>query len=173
MRSSGNSLLMRTPRRGLKPVTFEGRVIIIRDQDKLHEGNTGLARGYTFADFVGALNKRVFFWPGTAARPIDSGVRHFERYEDECPIILRIDFESVHTLNPRAVPLFCRYNSGSPRCRLPHGKKSPRGPNTFLPAPDFDETPGKVVEVTFSTEIILPPNTEFSPRPSGPWRGLF
>ena len=153
-------------------MTFEGRAIIIRDQDKLHEGNTGLARGYTFADFVGALNKQIFFWPGVAAGPIDSGMRHFERYEDERPLILRIDFESLHDVNPRAVPLFCRYNSGSPRCTPPHGRKSPRGPNTFLSAADFKETPSKVVEVTFSAEIILPPKTEFGTHPCGPWKRL-
>lgn len=172
MERSGNVGLMRTPRRGLKSVSFEGRVIIIRDQDRLHEGNTGLARGYAFPDLIRALNRQIFFWPGTAAGPIGSGMRHFERYADERPFILRVEFESLHSLNSRIPPLFCRYNSGSPRCTPPHGRKSPRGPNTFVSAANFNETPGKVVEVTFSAEINLPPDTQFSTHPRGPWKRL-
>src|SRR5215471_3131572 len=143
---SGNAALMRTPRRGPKPVIFQGRTIIICDQDRLHEANAGLPRGYTFSHLLGDLNKRIFFWPGTSTGPIEYGVRHFARYADQRPVVLRVGFESLRAVNPRAIPLFCRYNSGSPRCIPPHGKKSPRGPDTFIDANDFDGQPGQVVE---------------------------
>lgn len=162
--------LIRTLRRGSRQVSFENRTIVIRDQDRLHRGNTGVPTGYTFEDLIEALNRRIFFWPGTSAGPISYGQRHFERYEDEHPVILRINFQSLLDSNPLAIPFLCRYNSGSPRCF--GGKKSPRGPNTFLSAADFDETPSKVVEVTFDAEIILPPTTHFGIHPSGPWKKL-
>ena len=164
--------LLQTPRRGHKPVTFEGRNIVIRDQDYLHKGNTGLSKGYSFEEFIGSLNGRVFFWPGTVSGPIVSGIRHFERYVEERPrpVILRLDFQLLLTANPGAVPLFCRYNSGSPRCSF--GNKSPRGPNTFVTASEFKETASKVVEVTFNHEITLPPRAEYGANPRGPWKKL-
>jgi len=171
LRGSGNDDLMRTPRRGHKPVTFRGRDIKLRDQDKLHLGPTGLQRGFSFADLVAAINGRVFFWAGTSAGPVPSGLRHFERYESERPVILRVGFTSLIALNPSANPLFCRYNSGSPRCS--NARKSPRGPDTFLAAGAFTGTPSGVVEVTFDTEVSLPPDTECGSRPEGPWRRLF
>ena len=171
LQGSGNNDLMRTPRRGPKPLTFRGREIKLRDQDKLHRGPTGLQRGFSFADLVAAINGRVFFWPGTVAGPVPSGIRHFERYEGERPVILRVGFTSLVTLNPSVNPLFCRYNSGSPRCS--NARKSPRGPDTFLSARAFTGTPSAVVEVTFGAEISLPPDTEYGPRPEGPWNRLF
>jgi len=162
--------LIRTLRRGFRRLTFEGRTIVIRDQDKLHRGHAGIPNGYTFEDLIEALNRRIFFWPGTGAGPISYGRRHFERYEEEHPVILRIEFQSLLDANRLASPFYCRYNSGSPRCF--DGKKSPRGPTTFLSAADFNEAPGKVVEVTFDTEIILPPTTQFGMHPSGPWKRL-
>jgi hypothetical protein len=129
-----------------------------------------LPKGYRFEDFIEYLNRRVFFWPGDDAGPIAYGVRHFGRYSREDPIVLRMDFQSLLYANPAANPLFCRYNSGSPRCS--NGKKIPRGPNTFVSAHNFIEVPSKVVEVTFETQIVLPPNTEYGTRPAGPWRLL-
>jgi hypothetical protein len=171
LQESGNHNLMRTPRRGPKPVTFRGKEIKLRDQDKLHRGPSGLQRGFSFADLVAAVNGRVFFWAGTITGPVPSGVRHFERYEGERPVILRVEFKSLITLNPNIGPLFCRYNSGSPRCS--NGRKSPRGPETFLSAAVFTGTPCAVVEVTFDGEVSLPPDTECGPRPGGPWKRLF
>jgi hypothetical protein len=162
--------LIRTLRRGPRQVSFEGRTIVIRDQDRLHRGNTGVPSGFTFEDLIESLNRRIFFWPGASAGPISYGRRHFERYEEEHPVILRIDFQSLLSVNHSASPFYCRYNSGSPRCS--DGKKSPRGPNTFVSATDFHETPSKVVEVTFDTEIILPPTTQFGMHPAGPWKKL-
>jgi hypothetical protein len=171
MERAGRADLIRTRRRGHERVTIESRVIVLRDQSPLHKGNAKLPRGYTFEGFLESLNRRIFFWPGNEAGPIAYGIRHFQHYENENPIMLRMDFESLLRANPLIEPLYCRYNSGSPRCS--HGKKSPRGPNTFVSANNFLETPGKVVEVTFDSEILLPRNAESSSRPSGPWRLLF
>jgi hypothetical protein len=143
-------------------------VVWIRDQAPLREGNIRFSNGYAFGDLIESLNRRIFFWPGLGAKPISYGMRHFERYEGEKPVVLRIGFEALLRANPGVAPRFCRYNSGSPRCS--NGKRSPRGPDTFLLAQDFHETASKVVEVTFDTEIRLPQDTEFGETPKGPWR---
>jgi hypothetical protein len=162
--------LMRTPRRSPVELTVDGRTIILRDQIPLYEGKMQLPEGYTFAQFVESLNKRIFFWPGDDNGPIDYGQRHFKCYTNEKPIILRIDFQALCDLNPSADPLFCPYNSGSPR--VSYGNKSPRGPHTFLSSVSFPRTPCKVVEVTFETKIALPLTAQFGMHPKGPWKKL-
>jgi hypothetical protein len=171
MELAGRTDLMRIPRRAHVELAVAKRVIGLRDQKPLHEGKMRLPNGYTFPQFIESLNRRLFFWPGDENRPINSGMRHFECYKKEKPIILRIDFEQMLRINPSARPLFCRYNSGSPR--VTSGIKSPRGPDIFLAAHDFQESPCKVVEATFESEMILPPNTQFALHPSGPWKILF
>jgi hypothetical protein len=170
LRRGGRIELMRTPRRRPEPVMIDGTQIILRDQGPLHKGNMRLSRGHTFEQFVESLNDRVFFWPGEQRGPISYGIRHFEAYRDEQPSILRVRIEHLLSVNPEVTPLFCRYNSGSPRCS--YGKRSPRGPSTFLAAQSFEESPGRVVEVTFLASLALPPETEYGIHPGGPWRRL-
>jgi hypothetical protein len=151
-------------------ITIGPDVIVIRDQAPLHKGNLNLPFGYTFGEFVESLNSRVFFWPGTAAGPISYGIRHFERYRNELPSILRITLASLLSVNSFASAMFCKYNSGSPRCS--YGAKSPRGPLTFLSAAEFEGAPSQVVEITFGAELVLPADAEVGSCPYGPWRTL-
>lgn len=146
------------------------RRILIRDQAPLHRGNLSLANGYSFEEFIESLNRRIFFWPGSSRGPISYGVRHFDRYQRELPVIVRIGFDSLVLANPGAEPRYCGYNSGSPRCS--NGVKSPRGPETFLSAAEFRRTPSQVVEVTFDGSITLPTDAQFGTTPAGPWRPL-
>ena len=145
-------------------------MILVRDQAPLHSGNLELPNGFSFADFIESINRNVFFWPGTEAGPISYGLRHFERYRQERPVLLRVDYQSLILSNPAAIPLFCKYNSGAPRCS--NGKKSPRGLNTFLSAVAFNGTPSQVVEVTFRSAIKLPAGTKIGRHPNGPWHSL-
>jgi hypothetical protein len=84
------------------------------------------------------------------------------------PVILRVRTEALLRENP--APLFCRFNSGAPRCS--NGKKSPRGPDTFLPADQFTGTCGDVVELTFLHGVALPACSNYRDVPSEPWRKL-
>ena len=170
MERSGRNDLLRARRPDPVPLHIGDAIVWLRDQDPLHEGHTRFPQGYTFGDLIESLNRRIFFWPGTAAGPISYGIRHFGTYKKEKPAFLRIGFQALLLANPAAAPRYCRYNSGSPRCS--NGVKSPRGPDTFLLAADFDGTPSKVVEVTFDTEITLPANTEVGASPGGPWNML-
>lgn len=128
-------------------VTVGGRGFHIRDQAPLHERNTQLAEGMVFEDFIAHLNAHVYFWPGDATKPIEYGTRHFRRYcGDDC-VVLSVDTSALFAANAPAAPLFCRYNSGSPRWSA--GRPSPRGPNTFVGSEAFDGTAGTVVEVVY------------------------
>jgi hypothetical protein len=143
---AGRSDLKRMRRCAHEQITVDNTVISVRDQAPLHEGNLKLPTGYTFEELIESLNSRLFFWPGTAAGPISYGVRHFERYKQERPVIIRTDLQSLLSANPAAEPSYCAYNSGSPRCS--NGRKSPRGPDTFLPAAKFAKAPTQVVEAS-------------------------
>jgi hypothetical protein len=171
MERSGRTDLLRARRSGAIEVRISEASISIRDQAVLHRGNAQFPDGYTFEEFIESLNRRVFFWPGKAGGPNDYGMRHFQRYQEERPVILRVGLQSLLAANVNVRPRFCRFNSGSPRCS--YGKKSPRGPNVFLFAEDFNGGPADVVEVTFDAAVLLPRDCEFGASPLGPWKRLF
>jgi hypothetical protein len=166
--AAGQLNLVRARRAKHVPLTLrDGGRVYLRDQTPLHEKNIELLDGWTLADLVEHLNRRVYFWPGTEHGPISYGRRHFERYRTEQPAILRVDFSSLVSANPEREPLFCLYNSGSPR--YSGGRASPRGPNTFVPAEAFPKGPPDVVEVTFAGSLKLPSNVQVADGPDGEW----
>lgn len=146
--------LIKTKRPDCCDVPFKGRTVNLRDQHPLHAGNTGLLDGWEFSDFVAHLNEHVFFWPGTATGPISYGCRHFSRYLNGDTVVLVFDAAALIEANPKRAPLFCRYNSGSPRCTK--GKPSPRGASTFRTVADFNGVPSNVVEVVFRGPVSIP-----------------
>jgi len=168
---SGSVSALRVRRRAHLPLRIGAHQVFVRDQAPLHAGNVAFAGGWDLADLVADLNRRVFFWPGGAQGPIAYGQRHFERYADEAPLIIRVRAEALFQVNPERAPLFCRYNSGSPRCN--GGRPSPRGPDTFLSAENCLYRPADVVEVTFLDTVVLPPDVECADQPGGPWRQFF
>lgn len=168
---AGRQDLIRERRRDHVSLQVDGQTVWLRDQKPLHAGNVAFEGGWTFSDLVESLNRLVFFWPGTAARPNGYGVRHFERYSSEWPLLLRVPTAALFGSNPRSQPLFCGYLSGSPR--YTGGRASPRGPSTFLPADQFPLGYGRVVELTFPAPVQLPLISEYAHHPSGPWTLLF
>lgn len=141
-------------RRSARSVRIGTQLIKVQDQRPLAPGNVELLGGWTFEDFVRHLNSHVFCWPGTLEGPTEYGRRHFARYAPEDPAVLVIDAAEMIVANTSNPPCFSRFNSGSPRCN--RGRKSPRGPDLFLPADTYGGTPGSVVEVTFRGHALLP-----------------
>jgi hypothetical protein len=168
MRQAGDESFLRRKRRESLPIVIGGATIRIRDQQPLHSGNIRFDSEWTLERVIESLNERVFFWPGTGHGPISYGVRHFERYAHERPVILRVQTPSLFAENPDATPLYSCVNSGSPRCSK--GLGSARGPRTFVACADAGFTPSKVVEVTFANEIALPAIIEIADSILGPWR---
>jgi hypothetical protein len=166
--AAGQINLVRARRAKHTPVTLpDGGRVYLRDQAPLHEKNIEFSIGWTFGDLVEHLNRRVYFWPGTEKGPIEYGRRHFDRYRTEQPAILRVSFSSLISANPGQLPLFCLYNSGSPR--YSGGRASPRGPNTFIAGEAFPKSPTDVVEVTFEGSLRLPSNVQVADEPGGDW----
>jgi hypothetical protein len=171
MRVANRVELLRVRRAGLMEIDVNGEAIILRDQAPLHTGHTDLQGGWDFPRFVESLNSQVFFWPGGEEEPIPHGQRHFQRYESQGPAILRVRLRDLIASNPDRAPLFCPYNSGSPR--TVGGKKSPRGPSTFLPCDQFERNYQHVVEVTFHALAVLPVDvTEVRFESDGLWQPL-
>jgi len=146
--------LLRVRRVGPESIMVDGSKVILRDQLPLHAGHILFEGGWDIGQLIGSLNGRVFFWPGSDIGPIAHGQRRFQRNSEEAPIILRVRLRDLLAANPDRTPLFCQYNSGSPRTT--RGRKSPRGPRTFLPCGQFPLGQRKVVEVTFEELVSLP-----------------
>jgi hypothetical protein len=146
--------------------------IRLQSQSPLHAGNISFDNGWDMGDLVEYLNGLVFFWPGTAEGPNPYGQRHLESLRRAgSSALLRIGTTDLLKSNPTAVPLFCPFNSGSPRCV--GARKSPRGSNTFLPSDMFLGTCKDVKELTFLTHVLLPKSTEFRSSPNEPWQAFF
>lgn len=156
---------------GLTAVPVGGEVVVLRDNDVLHEGNVELPRDWAFGDLCAYLNQHVFFWPGREAGPIAYGQRHAERYAAEDLSFLRVPTHELFAANAGGGPLFAHCNSGAPRNNPVSGKPK-RGPDTFRPAAFFGASPGKVVEVVFRTSARLPPSAEAASRLQGPYEVL-
>jgi len=170
MRGARDVAFLRRKRANSIDFQSGAKLINVRDQQPLHAGNMTLEGGWSFEDVIQSLNERIFFWPGTSRGPNDYGRRHYERYASESPIIVRVSTAELYAVNPQSAPLFCRYNSGSPRCSK--GRGSPRGPNTFLSADEAAYTPSNVVEVTFLRKVNLPSLLHVSKSTTGPWRNV-
>lgn len=170
MQQAGNLTLLRQKRADYLAIQIGSTTVKIRDQQPLYEGNISLESDWLFEDVIQSLNERVFFWPGREAGPISYGERHVQRYVNEKPVILRVTTADLLSVNPDIHPLFCRFNSGSPRCS--NGVGSPRGPNTFVRCGQADFTPSKVVEVTLTEKANLPSTIEAADSITGPWKDL-
>ncbi len=73
--------LLRSQRLVSHRVEVGDAVVEIRDQKPIREGSIRFEDGWTFALLLEELNRRVFFWPGTATKPVVRGERHFARYQ--------------------------------------------------------------------------------------------
>jgi hypothetical protein len=130
----------------------------LRDQLKLQQGHVELMGGWSWSDLIAALNSRVFFWPGDHDGPNDYGRRLFDAYDLAEQTVLRVGLGDLLEANPDTSPYFCRFNSGAPR--TVNGRKSPRGPDTFLAGGAWPHSPSEVVEISFVCSVSLPRTTE-------------
>lgn len=148
-------------------IVIEDDHVLIRDQRPLYERCMDLGTR-PFGAFLADLNRRVFFWAGSASGLGRYGAAHYERYRSDRTVVLRV---SMVALLEQGEPELCRYNSGAPR---PHGgRRAPRGLETFVPLTTWNESAARVVEVTFRDAVALPAGTEWSERPeSGSWLSL-
>lgn len=169
LRAAGRGFFITERRAESWRVEIGADMVTLRDQKPLHRGNIEYSEGWEFPDVVRLLNGFVFFWPGTEEGPNPYGQRHFERYRSERPTILRVRTRDLAEAAGDRLRL-CQYNSGAPRCS--GGRKSPRGPDTFLTPDVFPGTASQVVEVVVHRNLPLPQHVEVAPDPAGPFTPL-
>ena len=169
MNAGGSSSLVRRRRQESLVVQVGPEDVHVRDQKPLHRKNMCLL-DCSFEEWVAHLNSFVFFWPGWAGGPIDSGLRHFGRYASERPALIRVRTADLFGANPDRSPRFSCYNTGAPRWS--GGRASPRGQGTFAFGEQFARGASKVVEVVYGGSALLPTTAELGDRPQGPWRPL-
>lgn len=142
----------------------------VRDQEPLHSGSIEFHGSWNIDDLVHHINQHVFFWPGTDAGPIREGRSHYKRYRREDPVFLRLSTIDLLQINSCLTPLFCRFNSGAPRCS--RGRRSPRGPDSYALADAFSGKVSDVKEVVFAGSVVVPEQVQVGSTPTGPWHGL-
>jgi hypothetical protein len=146
-------------------VEIDNQTYFIRDQKPISLTNLQkcLTNDWSTGDFLQHLNSRVFFWPTIARLE-----RHYNRYQTEKPVIIKVSSRLLLELNPNAD--FCRLNSGATRSNsYLDGAPPKRGIETFLPADMYDNTVGSVAEVTFPNHCQLPTDFFTGGSPNGPW----
>jgi hypothetical protein len=139
---------------------------VLRDQRLLHEKCIAFENGFSMADLLRELARRVFFWSGWPDGPIKQGRDAINTYSAS-DVLIRLPFLDLAEAN---TPYFSRCNSGA--TRMQHGKPVPRGPGTFLQAIQCNFPPSKVVEVTFIHSVMLPRTAEVTRNLAGPWETL-
>lgn len=160
-----NESIKRRKRTDHFKLMIEGEEYFLRDQQPISEKALAkcLTDGWDIGDFLYHLNDRVFMWP-----TLERLWKHFNRYEQENPVIFRFSSEDVLSANPHVK--FSRLNSGATRANSHLGGKAPeRGPNTFLPAELFNLPVRDVAEVTFENHCVISGTINYSRRPDSPF----
>jgi hypothetical protein len=153
--------IKRTKRTQHLNLTVDGKEILLRDQRPISEKALSkcLTNGWAVGDFLYHLNERIFMWP-----TLDRLWKHFNRYENEKPVIFRFTTKDILEANHNVK--FSRLNSGATRANSHLGGKAPeRGLNTFLNAEQFILPLREVAEVTFENYCVIKGDMEYSYRP--------
>ncbi len=149
---------------------IDGHEVVVRNQRPLRPEMVEIESG-TFTDYIGCLNSRIFFWPGTDTGLADDGVRMFQRSGAESSIMIRIDSRSLIDANGSGAIDLSGCNAGAGW--IEGGRKSRRGLHVFEPLASFSRPALGVAEITFRETVVLPCDTRYADRADGPWRGLF
>jgi hypothetical protein len=167
-KSEADHVVKRQKRHQHYKLTIEGEEYLLRDQRPISEKALSkcLTDGWSVGDFLFHLNNRVFMWP-----TLDRLLKHFNRYEQEQPVIFRFSTESILHANPHVK--FSRLNSGATRANSHLGGKAPeRGPNTFLSADHFPFSVRAVAEVTFEDFCTIAGDFGWSTYPTSVYKPL-
>lgn len=163
--SEGKSKLLHSRRESHTVIEVNKTPVHIRDQQPISIKSLKkcLQDNLTYGEFIKLLNDRVFFWPSIKRLAI-----HFNRYENEKPIIFKISLSDLIDNNDNV--LLCHLNSGATRCHPKWGgAPPPRGLNTFKSIDEYDEGLTRLAEVTILDSCIIPTSSAVGHHPNGPW----
>ena len=161
MDAGGRNSLLRQRRKTMASFTVEGDVVVLTDQKPIIEANIVFQDGWTLADLIEAINRRVFFWRGSAAGLLKKDQGHFAKYDavGHSLTFIRLSLEETWRANTGRGPEVCKYNSGA--ARMNQGRPIPRGLSTFIRPGLADFDIGDVREVVFRDYALLPASTEW------------
>ena len=160
------SKLLRARRPSHVEIKIDNKSYYLRDQRPISVKNLEkcLTNNWTVSDFLFHLNRRVFFWPN-----LNRLERHYNRYVNENPVIIRVETRNMIELNPHAE--YCRLNSGATRSSSHwNGGPPPRGAETFLHSDEYHLPPASIAEVTFLNNCKLPNIISVADTPNGVWQ---
>ncbi len=169
MRLAGEHHWLRKRRTTTLQLVVGGEAVALTDQKPLIMANAALEGGWDEGDYVAHLNENVYFWPGDSDSLLGRGPDFMNAAKTRRPVLLRAPTADLLAANTGREPLFCAFNSGSPRKNL--GAPIPRGPDLFLAASNFPRRAFEVVELVFWGTAMLPGTTELSLEP-GVWTAL-
>ncbi len=168
---TGREHLLRERRVRSTHVIVNGSPVLIRDQLQIRPNSLRLEPNTTIQDYLDELNRRVFFWPGTARGPQRSGRGHFSVYWRQGGVfVIRLSLRSLLKANPGRDLFVAKCNSGSARHHS--GRPVERGPSTFRRLNDAPLRAASVVELSFIERADLPDDAEFSVALDGLWQPL-
>jgi len=154
--------------------SVEGDDIVLTDQKPIIEANIAFQGGWTMADLIEAINRRVFFWRGRDAGLLSKDQGHHGKYEaaGHALVFLRMPMLETIELNSSRGPEVCKYNSGA--ARRNQGERIPRGPHTFVTPRLAGFSRRDVREVVFHDFVDLPASTQCCEGTwEGPWSDFF
>lgn len=167
MAMGGKSDLLRRQRKTMEEFTVDGEMIRLTDQKPIIEANIAFQDNWTLADLIEAINRRVFFWRGSAAGLLSNDQGHFGKYcTGHSLVFLRMGLQETIQLNIDRGPEVCKYNSGA--ARMYNGQPIPRGLTTFVSFENASFGIGNVREVVFREFVDIPSCAMFC---EGSWRG--
>jgi hypothetical protein len=150
---------------------LRGLQVLVRNQIPLDPDSIDVCLPETFESYVACLNERVFFWPGTASGPTEDGVKMFQPTFGVNSAIIRIPSCSLFESNAGTLPHLSTCNTGA--VWIMNGEKSRRGGCVFQNLASFEDSPGKIEEISIVGPVNLPDDSEYSPRFGESWRSLF
>ncbi len=163
---AGRAELVGVRRRADLPLELAGGMAVISHQNPLKPGAIIYdTPGWDFARYVAHLNRRCFFWPGTARGMVSLGRSMLAGLtaKGNAPLVLRVPTAELLALNAERGPWLSRVNSGAPR------NNAPRGALTFRRPAECDFAAVKVAEVTFEGHAVLPDSAERWDAEAGAW----
>lgn len=144
-----------------KRIQLHNHTVVLRNQRALHPNAVELPTNCSLKEYVGFLNERVFFWPGTSSGPIAEGIRLLAGHPATLPaVVIRIETKSLIETNEASVFQVATCNTGA--AWLDGSKKSRRSFDLCCALASYTADPGAIIEISLPGSAILPGSAEYS-----------
>jgi hypothetical protein len=143
----------------------------LRNQRALNPQALDLPLGCSLNDYVAFLDKRAYFWPGTADGPTPEGMRFLIGHAMPTEVVIRVDSKSLIEANDYAMIQVATCNTGA--AWMNETGKSKRNFDLSNPLSAYQGNPNAIIEVSFWHGAALPAPTEYSSEGLRGWTRMF